>query len=271
MEKFIKIEIESNSQERLEILIAQLSEIDFYAFEQNKNVLLAYIKEENFHPLIFQEIVSPEETYKSLIIENRNWNEEWEFGFKPVCIKKFAGIRASFHQPLQNIKHEVIITPKMSFGTGHHATTYLMIEQMEKINFEDKKVLDFGTGTGILAILAEKLGAKSVFAIDYDEWSITNTLENIKANNCKQINLEKRDDIRGTMIQDVILANINLNVLIQNANDIRSISQIGTLLLMSGFLCEDEKTILGVFNNIGFGKKNIIKKNGWMSLLVSKN
>ncbi|HEV8081738.1 MAG TPA: 50S ribosomal protein L11 methyltransferase [Chitinophagaceae bacterium] len=269
MEKFIKIDIETNSSERLEILIAELSDINFYAFEQNNNVLIAYIKEENFDQPQFHEALCGE-VYKSAIIENRNWNQEWERGVEPVYIKKFAGIRASFHQPLRSVKHEIIITPKMSFGTGHHATTYLMIEQMEEINFRNKKVLDFGTGTGILAILAEKLGAKEVLAIDNDEWSINNALENLKANNCKQIFLGKKDDVTEIVPQDIILANINLNVLIQNASNISSISHKGTLLIMSGFLFEDETKILSSFNTIGFVKKTMVNRNDWMSLSMNK-
>lgn len=158
----------------------------------------------------------------------------------------------------------------MSFGTGHHATTYLMIEQMEEINFKDKSVLDFGTGTGVLAILAEKLGAKKVVAIDNDEWSISNALENCKANNSKKIIVEKRNDVIGSVHQDIILANINLNVLMQNATDISSISHTGTLLLMSGFLYENEDKILSSFSNVGFVKKNIIKRNGWMSVIMDQ-
>ena len=270
MEKIFKIDIEASSPERLEILIAELSEINFYAFEQNKNALIAYIKEEDFDQTKLSEKLLSDEIPKSEIIENRNWNEEWELGLKPVCIKGFAGIRASFHEPLRNIKHEIIITPKMSFGTGHHATTYLMIEQMESINFTEKKVLDFGTGTGILAILAEKLGAKKVVAIDNDEWSIDNAFENITANNCKQIFVEKRNNITGIGIQDVILANINLNVLIQTAFDISWISNKGTSLLLSGFLYEDEKKILSSFSSFGFVKTSIAKKNEWISVIMNK-
>lgn len=158
----------------------------------------------------------------------------------------------------------------MSFGTGHHATTYLMIEQMEEINFKDKSVLDFGIGTGVLAILAEKLGAKKVVAIDNDEWSISNALENCKANNSKKIIVEKRNDVIGSVHQDIILANINLNVLMQNATDISFISHTGTLLLMSGFLYENEDKILSSFSNVGFVKKNIIKRNGWMSVIMDQ-
>ncbi len=270
MERFIEIDIETHSSERLEILIAELSDINFYAFEQNKNVLIAYIKEENFDQTKFQEKLLIDEIYKSAIIENRNWNQEWERELKPVYIKKFAGIRASFHQPLRSVKHEIIITPKMSFGTGHHDTTYLMIEQMEEIDFRDKKVLDFGTGTGVLAILAEKLGAKKVLAIDNDEWSINNALENLRANNCRQILVEKRDDVTGIVSQDIILSNINLNVLMQNADDISSISHKGTLLLMSGFLVEDKKRILSSFSANGFVKKTMVDREGWMSVSMNK-
>ncbi len=270
MEKFIKINIETNSTERLEIIMAELSEINFYAFEQNKNVLIAYIQEENFDQTKFEKVLLDGEPYNSEIIEDRNWNEEWELAFQPVCIKDFAGIRASFHAPLLNVKHEIIITPKMSFGTGHHDTTRLMIEQMEDLNFKDKNVLDYGTGTGVLAILAEKLGAKNVVAIDNDEWSIDNAFENIKANSCTRIILENRDNVKGIVHQDMILANINLNVLIQNANDISSISHKNTLLLISGFLIEDEIHILSSFGKVGFIKRNIIKRNDWISLTLER-
>ena len=138
------------------------------------------LKIEDFHKVNLNAILPKNAIYKYSIIEDRNWNEEWESQLDPVVINNFVGIRASFNKPIKNVEHEIIITPKMSFGTGHHATTFLMIGLMKKINFKNKKVLDFGTGTGMLAILAEKLGATSVLAIDYDEWSINNALENIE-------------------------------------------------------------------------------------------
>src|SRR6185312_6215151 len=177
MKNFIKIEIETTSSEDSEILIAELSENNFYAFEQNESSLISYIIEEDFNEINFKKLLSQNATYKKSIIEDRNWNADWESQFQPVIINNFAGVRASFHKPLTGVKHEIIITPKMSFGTGHHATTFLMIELMQSIDFKNKKVLDFGTGTGILAILAEKLGAASVLAVDYDEWSINNAAE----------------------------------------------------------------------------------------------
>ena len=127
----------------------------------------------------------------------------------------------------------------MSFGTGHHATTWLMVAQMEHISFQDKKVLDFGTGTGVLAILAEKLGAAEVLAIDLDEWSINNTIENIHHNNCTKIKVEQRDNLEGLKQQDIILANINLNILDISSVSISAIQTAGSLLLTSGFLQKD--------------------------------
>ena len=220
MEKFFKIDIEINSSEERDICMAGLPDIGFYAFEETEKLLIAYIKQEDLNKKEFIEVLHTNAKYRITEIENENWNEQWESELEPVYINNFAGIRASFHQPLQNIKHEIIVTPKMSFGTGHHATTYLMIEQMEAIDFKDKSVLDFGTGTGVLAILAEKLGASQILAIDNDEWSINNAYENLQMNQCKNIKVEYNNDLRELDTYDIILANINLNVLIHNAEKI---------------------------------------------------
>src|SRR5205085_7037613 len=139
--------------------------------------------------------------------------EEWEKNFERVIIDDFVAIRAPFHKPIQKVTHEIVITPKMSFGTGHHATTFMMIQQMQDVDFKNKKVLDFGTGTGILAILAEKLGATKITAIDNDEWSISNANENIKTNNCRNIQLLLSDSPMLSQKFDVILANINKSVI----------------------------------------------------------
>ena len=128
--------------------------------------------------------------FSETTIEETNWNQVWESSFEPVVVDDFVAVRADFHEPIKGIKHEIVITPKMSFGTGHHATTYMMLEQMGKLDFKDKRVLDFGTGTGVLAILAEKMGAKKIIAIDNDEWSIENANENIKRNNCVAVELK---------------------------------------------------------------------------------
>ena len=270
MSNFVKIEIETSSSECQEILIANLSEIKFYAFEQEENSLIAYIKEEDYEVEKLKEVLVDEKNFKKTIIKGQNWNQQWESQLQPVIVHDFAAIRASFHAPIKSVKHELIITPKMSFGTGHHATTFLMIEQSQNIDFRNKTVLDFGTGTGVLAILAEKMGASKVIAIDYDEWSINNTLENIEANNSKNIFVEKRNDLTGISPVDIILANINLNVLTVAAESISSLLNTGSLLLTSGFLFEDEKVMENLFTAKQFVKKTVLNKDGWLSVLFQK-
>ncbi|HEV8081437.1 MAG TPA: 50S ribosomal protein L11 methyltransferase [Chitinophagaceae bacterium] len=191
MENYINVHIPTISQEQSEILIAELSEINFYAFEEDKSILSAFIKEENFTEKELNKIISPKNiSYTRSIIKETNWNKKWESEFEPIIIENFVAVRAVFHQQVTSVKHNIVITPKMSFGTGHHATTFLMLQQMQYIDFSNKKVLDFGTGTGILAILAKKLGAKKIVAIDNDEWSINNARENFVANNCSDIKFE---------------------------------------------------------------------------------
>src|SRR6478672_5500603 len=162
MSNYIEIEIENISSTQREILIAQLSEIGFEGFEEGEDFLSAYIEQEALNEINLKNILSSLHlTYSKNLIEQKNWNEEWEKNFEPVVIDDFATIRAQFHNPVKTVQHEIIITPKMSFGTG----------------------------TGILAILAEKLGAAKIIAIDNDEWSISNAKENIEKNNCKNIQL----------------------------------------------------------------------------------
>lgn len=270
MENFIQLEIDCESIEAVEIMIADLSELDYYAFEQIENTLLAFIKEDDFDEEKLTKNVPLLTAYKYSIIADRNWNQEWERDFKPILVNNFAGIRAAFHEPMKHVTYEVIITPKMSFGTGHHATTFLMILLMEKITFTNKTVLDFGTGTGVLAILAEKMGAASVLAIDYDEWSINNALENIEKNKCKNIIVEKRDNIKGLPGVDIILANINLNVLENNAKELSVLVIKGSSLIISGFLVRDESAIISTFVKNGFGKNEMFEKEGWIALLLKK-
>ena len=270
MKHFIKIEIKTASTEEGEILMAELSEANFYAFEQNENSMISYINEEDFNAITFERLLGQNVTYKQSIIEERNWNADWESQFQPVLIKNFAGVRASFHKPLEGVDHEIIITPKMSFGTGHHATTFLMIESMQTIDFKNKKVLDFGTGTGILAILAEKLGADSILAVDYDEWSINNATENISANNCKRIITEQKNNIQSGLGVDIILANINLSVLEENAKQISSLLSKDSVLLVSGILLKDENSIVSAFEKNGFVKKQLAQREEWIALLFGK-
>lgn len=270
MSSFIKIEIGSASPDEAEIFIADLSENEFYAFEQTEKELVAYIKGEDFNEEKLRSLLPQSAAYTYSVIEDKNWNEEWESRLQPVIINDFAGITSSFHEPLAKVKHEIIITPKMSFGTGHHATTFLMVQQMGKINFKNKKVLDFGTGTGILSILAEKLGAAAVTAIDNDDWSINNALENIEANHSKRIRLEKRNNIEGLSGVSIILANVNYNILKENAKLLSMILQPGSLLIISGFLSEDEASIAAIFGKNDFIQKGSDHKSGWVAMVLEK-
>jgi ribosomal protein L11 methyltransferase len=268
--KFIQIEIKTASTDEAEILIARLSEINFYAFEQENNLLNAYVNEEDFDEEKLKKSLAAETIFTKNIIEEENWNQQWESGIQPVIVNEFAAIRTSFHEPIKNVKHELIITPKMSFGTGHHATTFLMIELMQQINFDNKTVFDFGTGTAVLAILSEKCGSSKIIAIDYDEWSIQNAIENIQANNCKNIILKQQDNISGTEPVDIVLANINLNVLKNESASISSLLKQQGLLLVSGFLSSDEKEMQYIFEEKNLVKKQTKQRGNWLAILFEK-
>jgi ribosomal protein L11 methyltransferase len=205
------------------------------------------------------------------VVPQQNWNAQWESSFEPIVVNDFVAIRAAFHQPIKDVKHEIIITPKMSFGTGHHATTYMMIEQMEGLNFAGKTVVDFGTGSAILAILAEKMGAVSIDAIDYDEWSIENSIENTVANNCNKIKLVQAETIEPGDTYDIILANINLNVILNNLAAIKAVSKKGSIILLSGFMKADEDTMLNALAETGIFQLKTTQKGEWISILAQLN
>ncbi len=172
-------------------------------------------------------------------------------------------VRASFHEPVQDVKHEIIITPKMSFGTGHHATTWLMLDAMQQITFTGKEVLDFGTGTGLLAILSEKLGASNITAIDIDEWSIMNAAENITLNKCAAIQLLRADN-PGEGSFDIILANINRNILLENMEQLTSQLKKDGVLLLSGILQPDLRDVLQKAADTGLKDQQVSERDGWL-------
>ena len=270
MKQFLKIKIICASSEEAEILIAKLSEINFYAFEEENNLLNAYVNEEDFDEEKLKEILPSQTIFTKKIIKEENWNQQWESQLKPVIINSFVAIRPSFSPPINSVQHELIITPKMSFGTGHHATTHLMVELMEGLDFKNKKVVDFGTGTGVLSILAEKLGALSVVALDNDDWSIENAAENIKANQCIKNVLRKQDSLSGIDLVDILLANINVNVLKQTSKDMSSAVKNGGFLVISGFFISDEQEMENVFRENGFVKTKSKFRGDWIGLLFQK-
>lgn len=262
---YIQISIGAN-EEQQEILISELSDLGAIGFEQTDAGLLAYFEENNFRSYEVNQFLQHSE-FTITAIPKQNWNEMWEHNFQPVIVNDFCAIRADFHEPIQNVQHEIIITPKMSFGTGHHATTYMMIEQMREIDFTNKTVFDFGTGTGILAILAGKLGAATITAIDIDEWSIENARENFAINNVDNIQLYQLS-VPPKNKFDIVLANINRNVLLQYVSDLVTILAPSGNLLLSGLLKEDEASIVDAFNILEL--KNLREKDNWISLFFVK-
>jgi ribosomal protein L11 methyltransferase len=263
----IQISIEANEQQQ-EILISQLSDLGAEGFEQTDNYLIAYFNENTFKSYEVNELLKGY-SFTTKTIEEKNWNEVWESNFQPVIVDRFCAIRAEFHEPIKDAEHEIIITPKMSFGTGHHATTYMMIERMSEIDFKNKIVFDFGTGTGILSILAEKLGAQKIIAVDVDEWSITNAKENVERNNCSKIAVNLSSQIPDDKF-DVILANINRNIILNYLPQLNNVLKENCYLLLSGLLTSDEKDIIKACNNekIQFLKRS--ERNNWISLFFIK-
>jgi ribosomal protein L11 methyltransferase len=255
-----------------EVLIALLGEMGYEGFEQEDGRLQAFIPAATFDEAALRELLAAHGLGYSLQeIGERNWNAEWEANFQPVVVEGFCAIRAHFHPPMPEVEYELIITPKMSFGTGHHATTYMMLHAMRGIDLRGKRVLDFGTGTGVLAILAERLGAGVVVAIDNDDWSIENAVENVEANGCSRIGVLKRDrvaDVEGPF--DVILANINKHVIL---NEIQTLAQQLTedgVILLSGLLKDDAEEIENeaVKNNLSVS--GLMTKGSWICLKCGK-
>lgn len=269
MSETIQITIEVKDEQVREQLIAQLSMNDFDAFEEKESELICFIEEMKFNLSVLEEVLSVYYLkYSKTVIAAQNWNALWESNFDPVIVDDFCAIRAHFHQPFTNKKHEIVITPKMSFGTGHHATTYMMISEMSKLDFKDKRVADFGTGTGVLAILAEKLGSSYVWAVDIDDWSIENASENIEKNSCENITIEKADHFSSKDKFDIILANINKNVILANIDYLSAgINRHGNLLL-SGLLKEDEDDIVGAFVGRRFEYVSTVERNKWICILL---
>jgi ribosomal protein L11 methyltransferase len=271
MQNYIHIKFQPVSKEEQEILVAQLSELGFEGFEEGLKYISAYIPEDQYNETgTYNLTAGTDRIITKEIIAPRNWNAEWEQNFQPVIIDEFCGIRAHFHEPLRKVQHEIIITPKMSFGTGHHATTHLMIQNMQQLSFTGKNILDFGTGTGVLAILAERLGAATVTAIDNDEWSINNAAENIALNHSVNIALSQTDSLQMSTVFDIILANINKHVLIANIAAIKQHLTLGGVVIMSGLLGGDRPDIEKSAASHGLSVVDCKMRGDWMCLLFKK-
>ena len=253
-----------------EILMAELAEVGFDSFEDTPTGIKAYIPKDSWNEQILEDIYllsNPEFTisYQITEIEQVNWNEEWEKNFSPIVVEDLCTVRANFH-PVPNTRYDIVITPKMSFGTGHHETTYMMLQQLLPLSLEGAKVLDMGCGTGILAIMAALRGAHDITAIDIDPWCVENATENVQQNDCSFITIKEGDVslIAGEQY-NLILANINRNILL---SDIPAYTQallpLG-LLLVSGFYVEDLPAIKEKCQKIGLTYLSHIERNRWVS------
>lgn len=264
---YIKITFADLQPEQKEILIAKLAEAGYEGFEEKDASLDAFINSKSFDKSIINEISFKYQTpFTKEKIAETNWNQVWESNFEPVIVKDYVAIRADFHKPITNTKFEIVIMPKMSFGTGHHATTFMMIELMKELDLKGRSVLDFGSGTGILAILAEKEGAKNIDAIDNDDWSIANAQENFEKNNCTRINLRKASDAASDIKFDTILANINKNVIIENLALLSELLNKDAHILLSGLLKEDKDEILSIATKLCLKFKKELIRNNWIAL-----
>jgi ribosomal protein L11 methyltransferase len=264
----IQVIIGTNDINLQDLIIAMLSDIGYDGFEQDDNEVKAYIVEEQFDEQAVALLLKQHQlSFNKNIIQQQNWNELWESNFQPVLVDDFVGIRASFHQPLQDVEYEIVITPKMSFGTGHHATTFMMMQLMREVDFTNKTAFDFGSGTGILAILAEKLGAASVLAVDNDDWCIENSQENIEQNNCSTILIKKVNDATTITPFDVVIANINKNIIQDNFELLHQACKPSAAILLSGLLIEDEADILQLSTAKNWHHIKTLNKGAWIAML----
>ena len=254
-----------------EILIAELGNVGFESFVENENGLTAYIQKNVWTASILENIfvLSSKEfsiEYHQEEVAQTNWNAEWEKNFKPIQVNDLVSIRAPFHEN-PNLKYDIVIEPKMSFGTGHHETTHMMVQHLLQLDIENKKVLDMGCGTGILAIFAEMKGAKPTDAIDIDNWCYENSIENVARNNCHHITVLEGDASLLTHKKyDVIIANINRNILLMDMEVYTNCLNENGVLLLSGFYEEDIPIVDATVSKFGLKLETCIQRNNWVAL-----
>lgn len=258
-----------------EILIAELGEVGFESFVENEEGVEAFIQKTDWNAQVLEDIYvlnskEFEISYEMQEIAQTNWNIEWEKNFNPIQVDGLVSIRAPFHEN-PNLKYDIVIEPKMSFGTGHHETTHMMVQHLLDLDVAGKKVLDMGCGTGILAIFAEMKGAKPIDAIDIDNWCYQNSLENVERNNCKHIAVYEGDaSLLKNKKYDVIIANINRNILLNDMNTYASCLDENGVILLSGFYKEDIPVIDEEVSKYGLKLDKQIERNNWVALKYVK-
>ena len=296
--EYIQIAFDFENQDQFEILVAQLSNLGFDGFNEEEaatginngvgmsSVLgtTAGLGEGAGHCKTFilstefevgnlekeLEIIFNQYNlkYSKSVIKEENWNAIWESNFEPVRVGDFVGIRAHFHPSFEPaVQYEINITPKMSFGTGHHGTTYTVMQMMAEMDFKGKTVYDFGTGTGILAILAEKLGATAVLGVDNDDWCVENAIENLQNNESSVISIKKVETAAQNEKFEIILANVNRHIIEANMEALSAAGKSGSELVLSGLLIEDQEDMIHLAANHDWIFQKQKQMNGWISLL----
>jgi ribosomal protein L11 methyltransferase len=260
-----------------EILMAEIAEVGFDTFMENERGFEAYVEMENYDKTRLEDIRQRYALQTTVIfyqdrIQKKNWNEEWEKSYEPVKVDDQCIIRASFHQPSKTYPYDIVITPKMSFGTGHHATTWLMIKNQLSLDHVNKRVMDAGCGTAVLSIMASKRGAAFIDAFDIDDWSIENGKENAQINNCANIRIRKGKiaDLKFDDPFDIILANINKNILLMEMPYYYAYLQKGGALLLSGFYIDDIPDLERKAHKEGLKTIASLNRETWATLLLRK-
>lgn len=261
-----------------EILIAQLAEIGFDSFVETPEGCAAYGEK----GLVKSELIEKETiagrtdseyaiSYSSKIIPQQNWNEQWESQFEPVYVEDKVAILAPFHEKTGKTIYEIEILPKMSFGTGHHQTTYMMAKAIYDLDYIPKVALDMGTGTGVLAILLEKMGCPKIIAVDIEEWSVENTIENAERNDCSHIEAIHGDiDKVPSLNYDFIVANINKNILLSHIEKYANFLIADGRLILSGFFNSDVDQLVEHASNFGLKMVEVLSKDNWAGIVFRK-
>jgi len=272
---YLVVKIAVEQPDFQEVLIAELADLEYDSFQEHPKHLDAYIQIAHFDQEQLNGLLKQYKTVAKLIavtpLPNQNWNELWESNFPPVMVEDDILIRAPFHKIEKEYPLTIHLEPKMAFGTGHHETTWLMLSEMRDIDFNQKKVFDYGCGTSILAITAEKMGAADVLAVDIEEWAHRNSLENCAANNCKRITVKQGTITEANgMLFDVILANINRNTILQSLTTLNVLLKSNGIILFSGLLWQDKSVIEQAFSEFPWEITKINQKGNWMMIHVHR-
>ena len=274
----VRLDITPCDEVATDVLAAVLCDKGYESFLPDDSGVTAYIKKELFSEDDIKQAIADfpmvnSITYKYELIEGQDWNSEWEKNyFKPIVVKDKCVIHSSFHVDIPTLEYDIVIDPKMAFGTGHHATTSLIIEQLLDMDLQGKSVVDMGTGTGILAILANMRGAEQIIAVEIDPVAHANAIENLNVNNANKVNLILGDasSISGVKNIDVFIANINRNIITQDLELYANALKIGSEVLFSGFYESDIPVIMQVAESLGLTYKSHNVKDNWTCLRLIK-